>query len=127
MPHRFTALVLAFIIGGPVCCCGWVHGPEVAEKTAEKSCCHPKEDKGAAEGRKDKDCACAKTPKVRDLVQSEVQVPQPEASTLDAPLWVAIEPTLPRDLKKLAAIVLPEHGPPRSAEPLYLSHHALLI
>ena len=126
MPHRFTALVLAFIIGGPLCCCGSMRGPEAPPKVEEKSCCHIKE-KGAANAPKDKDCACARTPKVRSLVQTGVGVPQPGLAAPDTSLWMAREVKLPREFKEFAAVVLPEHGPPRDAERLYLCLHVLLI
>ena len=92
----------------------------------EKSCCHIKE-KGAANAPKDKDCACARTPKVRSLVQTGVGVPQPGLAAPDTSLWMAREVKLPREFKEFAAVVLPEHGPPRDAERLYLCLHVLLI
>ncbi len=128
MPHRFTALVLAFIIGGPLCCCGWMHEPEaVAQEQHEESCCHQQKEESHGQPAKDKDCMCARTPKVRALVQTDVAVPNQAMGSLPPLVWAPPMVLLPEERREFAALLPSEHGPPRRVPPLYLSHHSWLI
>jgi hypothetical protein len=122
MTRQLTALVLALLIGSPLCCCGWSHRAE----PAVKACCQSKKH-GDSQRPKDKEnCSCANTPKVRALVDAKVSVPGHDASPsfitnevaeLKVPVWTEFQLTLAPD----------EHGPPRDEVPLYLRYCALLM
>ena len=122
MIRKLTALLLALLIGSPLCCCAWMHRVEV-----EKSCCQSKDHNTSTPKPKSKeDCPCATTPKVRDLVSAKISVPPVTIS-----LALPAEPRL--EIASLTALagriwrVPAEHGPPRTEPPLYLRHCALLI
>jgi hypothetical protein len=122
MTRQLTALILALLIGSPLCCCSWSHR---AESTI-KACCQTKKH-GDSQKPKDKEnCPCANTPKVRAMVDAKVSVPGHDVSPslitnqvveLKVPVWSDFQSTLAPN----------EHGPPRDGVPLYLRHCALLM
>jgi len=99
-----------------------------AEKAHVESCCEAKEaGHKTSPSKEDKDCACSKTPKVRDLSHAKVQVPSPDLLVLSLPLSARLELMAPEVEMHSAALLLHNHGPPRPARPLYHLDCSLLI
>lgn len=127
MTARFTALILSFFIGLPMCwCCIGTDRPQ----EQEMSCCARKAPAASKEQHappQDHNCPCAKHENKRDMASTEVKAPAAGMKLLAEPQWqtTVVETSFPSHFEK--NILRHVHGPPPDAAPVYVRHCALLI
>jgi hypothetical protein len=121
---RLLALMMALLIGSPVCwCCAQSDAPV---KKAARSCCERKREKEQETGSKKESCPCSKTVIQRDVAKNAMVVPPP---MLAAPIALAVVEILPRVVFHEASCEIPwnDTGPPQRSVPVYLRQQSLLL
>jgi hypothetical protein len=124
--HRLLALIMAFLVGSPVCwCCAQTEQQPV--KKAVRSCCEAKREKEKSKPASQREnCPCAGSIAQRDLAKSTMVAPP---AVLAAPVVIAVVEFVPHFVPVETGRVTPcnDTGPPPERTPLYLRQHALLL
>ena len=122
---RLLALILALLIGSPVCwCCAQSAAPV---KKAVRSCCErKKEQENSRPAGRNAPCPCSSTMIQRDIAKSTMNVPPP---VLAAPAPVEFGEFVSHLIPLETSFVIPwnDTGPPHERVPVYLRQQSLLL